>query len=375
MNSGFIMSMANKTVLVVDDQAPFLRLFSKFFDSSFRVLTASSGTEALQVIKDNPDIDTVVMDVMMPGMNGFETCKKIRESHTMFELPLLFLTARHDIADISEGFESGGNDFLTKPFEGVELIARVETLVKLKKLYSSNRKLHNKLDDMNKFLQMNIHDLKNPLSAIMVLANMVKSEDDINDDNRKSLDIIGSSADYMLKLVNQILDLAYLESDNVDLKKEEVDLNCIIAQVVDMNLPLASSKGQHIKCSYIASKPCVIKTDPEKVFSAINNLVSNAVKYSPVQKNIEAKVEMINKDEKNFVRIEICDEGPGFSSEDKVRLFDKFTKLSARPTAGEHSTGLGLAITKQFVEVSGGEIYLDSQYTKGSKFIVDLPTE
>lgn len=369
------MSVAKKTVLVVDDQAPFLRLFARFFDSTFRVLAASSGAEALRVIEQNPEIDTVVMDVMMPGMNGFEACRAIRETLTMFELPVLFLTARHDIADIAEGFESGGNDFLSKPFEGVELIARVNTLVKLKKLYTSNRKLHTKLDEMNKFLQMNIHDLKNPLSAIMVLANMVKAEEAIDTDNRKSLDIISSSADYMLKLVNQILDLAYLESDNIDLKKEDVDLNCIVAQVVDLNLPLAGSKGQKIKYNYVASKPCIIKTDPEKVFSAINNLISNAVKYSPVQKNIIANVDMIEKNDKHFVRIEICDEGPGFSTDDKDKLFDKFSKLSARPTAGEHSTGLGLAITKQFVEVSGGEIYLDSEYTKGSKFIVDLPTE
>ncbi len=360
-------------VLVVDDQLPFLRLFSKFFDSKiYDVRSASSGQQALDILNHEDGFDLIVLDVMMPNMNGFEVCKAVREKFTLFQLPILFLTAAKDTDSVVKGFSLGANDFVAKPFEAAELIARSQTLIKLKKLYETNAQLHSELDAKNKFLQMNIHDLKNPLTSISMLAELVKN--DLQDeDNPRNLEMIIKSSDFMLTLVDQILEISAIETKNYKLKKDLIDLNLLVAQVIDFNKPIADRKNQKIHFEMGPIKKCMVESDHDKMIQAINNIVSNAIKYSPKEKNIWARIDLKEYENTQYVRFELQDEGPGFTDDDRLNMFSKFKKLSAKPTGGESSSGLGLAIAKELIELHGGKIWLDNEVKVGSKFVIELP--
>lgn len=360
-------------VLVVDDQLPFLRLFSKFFDSKiYDVRSASSGQQALDILNHEDGFDLIVLDVMMPNMNGFEVCKAVREKFTLFQLPILFLTAAKDTDSVVKGFTLGANDFVAKPFEAAELIARSQTLIKLKKLYETNAQLHSELDAKNKFLQMNIHDLKNPLTSISMLAELVKN--DLQDeDNPRNLEMIIKSSDFMLTLVDQILEISAIETKNYKLKKDLIDLNLLVAQVIDFNKPIADRKNQKIHFEMGPIKKCMVESDHDKMIQAINNIVSNAIKYSPKEKNIWARIDLKEYENTQYVRFELQDEGPGFTDDDRLNMFSKFKKLSAKPTGGESSSGLGLAIAKELIELHGGKIWLDNEVKVGSKFVIELP--
>lgn len=360
-------------VLVVDDQLPFLRLFSKFFDSKiYDVRSASSGQQALDILNHEVGFDLIVLDVMMPNMNGFEVCKAVREKFTLFQLPILFLTAAKDTDSVVKGFSLGANDFVAKPFEAAELIARSQTLIKLKKLYETNAQLHSELDAKNKFLQMNIHDLKNPLTSISMLAELVKN-DLQDDDNPRNLEMIIKSSDFMLTLVDQILEISAIETKNYKLKKDLIDLNLLVAQVIDFNKPIADRKNQKIHFEMGPVKKCMVESDHDKMIQAINNIVSNAIKYSPKEKNIWARIDLKEYENTQYVRFELQDEGPGFTDDDRLNMFSKFKKLSAKPTGGESSSGLGLAIAKELIELHGGKIWLDNEVKVGSKFVIELP--
>lgn len=366
-------------ILVVDDQPQFLRLFKRIFSKTgYDIVTAEGGDFALEILERGERFNLLVLDVMMPVKSGYEVCREVRKQFNLFELPILFLTARRETEDVLKGFDAGGNDYVSKPFEAPELLSRTQTLIKLNKLYNINNELQLALNEKNKFLAMNIHDLKNPLSSIMVMTEILKKE--AENESRlqtiSNIEIINSSAMFMSGLVQQILDFAAMEDEGFKLKKELVDVNMIMSQVIDVNKHIAEQKKQTIKFVKGPENKCIILSDPDRMIQAFNNLVSNAIKYSPAQKTIYTNIVLKEYDNEGlFVRLEVEDEGPGFSEEDKLKIFNVFTPLSAKPTGGESSTGLGLVIAKELIEMSGGRIWLDNSNGIGSKFIVEIPAK
>lgn len=361
-------------ILVVDDREYNHKLLGKYFsDSEYSIDYFLSAELVIEKLYDGEIYDLAIIDVMMPGLDGYKLCEIIREQYNMFELPVLFLTGKSEPDDMVEAFRAGGNDFVAKPYRPQELIARAKTLLKLKNLYSTNRNLQAELVEKNSFIQMNVHDLKNPLTSIMALGTLLEEHVGKAGEGKELLDIIMNSASFINTLVNQILDISILDSENYKMRKEEVDMNLLVSQTVDYLNPLAKSKNQKIVFKRSEAERCLVSTDPEKMVQVLGNILSNAIKYSPKNSPIEASVSISNFNSDSVARVEIVDYGPGFTEEDKRNMFNKFVKLSARPTAGESSTGLGLVVAKKFVELNGGSLSLVSKPGIGSRFIIEIP--
>jgi len=223
-------------------------------------------------------------------------------------------------------------------------------------------------DQQNQLLNIAVHDLRNPLTTIPLWTELIKEEKRNHTAVVEMSSYINKAASKMTKTINELLESAALEANQIKLRYSEVDLVSLIQHVVENNMILAHAKNQqvHIK---IVDNP-IVYADETKLAEVVDNLLNNAIKYSAKNKNISIAIKQI--DEKAI--LEVIDEGLGFTKEDKKNVFQRFSKLSSKPTGEETSSGLGLFIVKLFVEAHKGTIYVESEVkNKGSKFTVEMP--
>jgi signal transduction histidine kinase len=238
-------------------------------------------------------------------------------------------------------------------------------------LHLQNEQLEQLNVEKNELLGIVAHDLKNPLSNVLGMTDMLLSYGNELDkeDQRRFLRTVMASSEHMVRLVNNLLDTNRLETSGLETHLTAVNISAVALIVVQDYQRRAADK--HITLHYETSNESIVaQADESFVRQVLDNLVSNAVKYSPHGKRAFIRV----KSGSEVVRVEIQDEGPGISAEDQNRLFGKFARLSAQPTGGEHSTGLGLSIVKKMVEAMNGRVWCESELGKGATFIVELPT-
>jgi signal transduction histidine kinase len=253
----------------------------------------------------------------------------------------------------------------------VEKSQREAEIYRLKnvELAQANESLRKINELKTELLSIAAHDLRNPLNAIKGLADVIRQE--VNDQKSviESSDLIYRSSQRMLHLISELLQTAAIESGKLTLNYKKVNVNDLAELVTLSNKQYANQKGQNLILLKEQNVDCTVNADEGRLREAMDNLVSNAIKYSPLQKSIWITVKRID----NVVRFEVRDEGPGLTEDDRKKLFGKFQRLSARPTGDESSTGLGLSITKNLVEMQGGHIWAESEVGKGSVFIIEFP--
>jgi signal transduction histidine kinase len=266
-----------------------------------------------------------------------------------------------------KGFEAGAVDYVTKPFNGAELLARVRTHLELKLARERLREMN---DEKNEFMGIAAHDLRNPLSAIKGYSEMVVEDAqdlkhrELEENGRRILD----TAARMAEMVQNLLDANRIERGEMQLNLAPTDLARIVGSVTETHRPRAAAKQQTLQLENEPA-PVTVLLDPSVMVQVLENLVSNAVKYSPAGKNIVVRLKRLPA----AVRCEVQDEGPGLSAEDHAKLFGKFARLTAKPTGGEHSTGLGLSIVKKMVEAMNGRVWCESELGRGAMFVVEFP--
>lgn len=366
--------LENANILVVDDIAPNIRLVAGLLGpEGFEVSFANSGKKALEQVTAN-DFDLILLDIMMPDMDGISVCKAIKEMPDKREIPIIFLTGKTDEMSIASAFEAGGVDYLYKPFNPVELVARVRTHLELKHardvISQTNRELQEALTFKNQFLSLASHDLKNPLGAVNAYLGMIQkdSETTIGPKSARFLESMQGMTQHMLELVATFLDKTALEMGRIEIKPKFINLLDIVRPVVEFYQPKAHNKGQTLTLKH-SSDEIWLTADKNRLYQIIENLVSNAVKYSP----LGSPIEVTASDHKDKVELRVKDQGPGFSEEDKTKLFGYFQRLGAQPTGNESSVGVGLALTRQIVELHEGTIRVESEQGQGATFVVELP--
>jgi signal transduction histidine kinase len=376
MNSNH--SESTPLILVVDDEQKNLQVLGNLLaEKKYRLDFATNGEEALDLAKSySPDL--ILLDVMMPKIDGFEVCEKLKKEKITQNIPIIFITAKHEDEDIIKGFECGGVDYICKPFKTQELLARVHTHLNLvltrKALQKANDELVLFNEMKSEFLGIACHDLKNPLSGIVWHADLLKDsiQNYENSHNIQSseeleiLSIIESSASNMLQIINNIMDTEFLESGKVKMDLASVDLGLIAQQIFQINK--ASAKKKSIDLLIETEQNLFSIVDVSRVREIMDNLLSNAIKYSPRNKTVSLKI--VSKNDKILFIVQ--DEGPGFSDQDKKEMYGKFARLSARPTGDEISTGLGLSIVKNLVELLKATIVLESKPGHGATFTVSF---
>ena len=305
---------------------------------------------------------------MMPEMDGLEVCRRLKADAATRDIPVVFLTASNEMEHLVKGFEAGAVDYVTKPFNGAELLARVRTHLELKLARERPREMN---DEKNEFMGIAAHDLRNPLSAIKGYAEMVIEDaqelkhGDLEEHGRRILD----TAARMAEMVQNLLDTNRIERGEMQVNLAPTDLATVVSVVVETQRPRATAKQQTIHLDN-ATGPVTVVVDPTVLVQVLENLLSNAVKYSPPGKGIWVQL----RRDSGGVGCEVRDEGPGLSPDDQKKLFGKFARLSAKPTGGEHATGLGLSIVKKMVEAMHGKVWCESELGKGATFVVEFPT-
>ncbi len=360
-------------VLIVDDNTTNIQVVGSILKNlKVDISVATNGRAALEIVnKVNPDL--ILLDIMMPEMDGFEVIDELYSNDSTRQIPVIFITAKIQTEDIVKAFEKGAVDYITKPFKAPELLVRVKTqlnikhyLLTLERQTSQLKKLN---QDKNEFLSIAAHDLKNPINTITMLGKVLRDTDDLSADEIKEFanDLITSSSK-MFHLISELLDINAIEEGKIAMTKENVNLDSVIKTTVMQYDMHANEKNIKIVYNNTAQNPYAL-ADENAVVQILDNILSNAIKYSPFDKSIS--IELLNTD--NKIIFSIKDEGLGFTEEDKTKLFSKFSKLSTRPTNNENSTGLGLSIVKRYIEALDGNIDLESTHGEGAKFIVSLP--
>jgi signal transduction histidine kinase len=357
-----VAATAPPTVLVIDDQPASVRIVGAMLaHSGFRVLPAHSGSEGLELAKaGNPDV--VLLDMKMPGMDGFEVLKQLRDTAATKDVPVIFLTADNDRDHLVEAFAAGAIDYITKPFVAEELLARVQTHYDLKKARDALRSFALEKQQMAELVA---HDLRNYFANIIFSADMLTASTAADPSRHRLAESIRSSADSGMLFLQ-----AFLEQQERQLHGaaiEPLPVRQLLREVVDLLNHVAVAKT--ITLNLLAHETVIVSGLRPGVSHILQNLVTNAIKYSPRHSQIDVNAFRHGKSG----RIQVMDRGPGISAEDQAKLFQRFVRLSASPTEGESSSGLGLALAKQQARAMGGNLWHESRDGGGSIFTLELP--
>lgn len=355
-----------RKLLLVDDQEVNLRMVGGILRRcGFDVLSAPDGAAALALL-GRQAFDLILLDILMPGRDGFEVCRDIRSNPEWRDIPIIFLSAAEDKDLIVRALEAGGVDYVTKPFNAAELVSRVRNHLALKLARDELRQL---AEDKDELLGILAHDLKNHLGGMKITAHILNKTVEGHADARLGslATAIHTGTDQMFAFVVEFL--ANSAADRgFKLNAEPLWLDELSAAATQHYEETARRKGITLTHSGKVTSPT--SADRAAVNQILHNLISNAVKFSPADTTVRISVE---SDPAGAVICRVQDEGPGFSADDKALMFRRYQRLSAQPTAAEPSTGLGLSIVKKLIDDIGGDIACDSADGRGATFTLRFP--
>jgi two-component system sensor histidine kinase/response regulator len=366
--------LKGRRILAVDDDRINLRIIGGILrNEGYEIAEATSGEQALEVYATfEPNL--VLLDVMMPGIDGFATCRTLKKTYGDKCAPVIFVTAKSEADDVVMGFDAGGVDYLTKPFRPKEVVARIRTHLSNQQLVEQQKHLVDQLSKANaakdRFLGMCAHDLRNPLSSIRGLAELMDENaiGILTPEQKEIVQTIHGASQSMLLLVNELLDVATIEAGHLKLEKTPVSILEIVERSVHLSNIEAAKKNTKIEIVKSAGDP-IVDVDRNKIRQVVDNLINNAVKYSPRGSIVTV---LIHRNE-TMAGFAVRDSGPGIPESERHKLFKDYGTLSSVPTGGEKSTGLGLAICRKIIEAHNGTIGVDNIPGRGAEFIVSLP--
>ncbi len=383
------MGTKSTKILVVDDDQFVRDMLAMILDAGgYEVETAENGLEAMTKLRGGSGAEVIISDMNMPEMDGNELIGEIRKDDE--DIPIIILTGNNEISVAIEAIHRGANEYLLKD-ENIQdtVILSVEKVVekyRLKKqnlqliddlarnnmeLEKSNRELLELNNLKNRFLGMAAHDLRNPLTSISGLSEILKSKafGPLSEDQEEYLTVINNASNDMLTLVNDLLDISVIESGKLELKFKRSSLKDLLEERAKLGSVIAGRKN--IMLHTVFSDVPEVLFDCNRIAQVVDNLVGNAIKFSPAGSNIYITLSREN----DMAKVSVRDEGPGISAAEQSKLFGEFQRLSAQPTGDEKSTGLGLAIVKKIISAHNGGLEVDSKIGAGSTFSFTLPLE
>ena len=361
-------------ILAVDDEQLNLELLRFILERNAFEFKGTNDDDYFFELLEQRLHDLILFDVIMPRIEGFELCEKLKSFARYRDIPVIFLTGKVNVKDKVKGFEVGGVDYVTKPFNEQELIARIQTHIELRRAknqieqQAENLRQSNTLKD--RMFSIIGHDLRSPLSAAKLKMDFImrgiidpKSDDFVDGTVFELL----KTMDEALNLLQNLLGWAKSESDQIQVIPENLDL----ANIVEQTFRLLKLGSEHKKIELINCIPAntFVHADLNTTKTVLRNLLSNAIKFTPIDGKI--KVNGLVADERIF--IEVQDNGQGISNEDITKILNPNEHFSKLGTEKEPGTGLGLVLCQNFVKKNGGTLKIKSSLGKGSTFYFDLP--
>lgn len=373
------------TILLVDDNPNNLNvLFKALSNENYKLLAAKNGEEAIKRAEYAlPDL--ILLDVLMPGINGFETCKLLKENEKTREIPVIFMTALSETENKVKGFEAGAVDYVTKPIQYEEVLLRVQTHLTIQELKKSLQEKNKELEERNqlldyalqkemelnklksRFIYLASHDLKNPLSIIILMSRMLSDElEPGEEDKYDKLEKIIKSGKFISQLLDDILLATIADEEELKFNPNPIDIVRLCRDIAG-DYQLINS-GHLIKFETENINGPVL-ADERLLVHIINNLLSNCIKYSP--KGSEVFFKALRENYQIFLIFK--DQGIGISNEDQKVLFEEFKRGT---NVGKISgSGLGLSIVKRCAAIHNGEISFESELGKGTTTTFKFPVQ
>ena len=385
-------------ILIVDDQPNNLQVLSDTLSAAnLQVAVALNGEGALEQIQHlQPDL--ILLDVMMPGIDGFETCRRILAIPAMREVPILFMTALSDVDYKTQGFEAGAVDYITKPFQQAEVFARIQVHLKLHSmnqlLEEKNQQLQlakDKADHANRvkseFLANMSHELRTPLNGVMGYAQGLQMSKNLDSREQGWVDSIYMCGSHLLTLIDDVLDISKIEAEKLELLPHPIYLEHFLQQLVAMFELRAEEDELHFAVELCDNLPTALYADEKRLRQVLINLLGNAFKFTS-EGGVTLRVQHISpkKTRESIpaqeaksklscslgkLRFEIEDTGIGIAPENQNKIFEPFEQTPASKQSSQ-GTGLGLSISSKILELMGSQIKLHSEINRGSLFSFEI---
>lgn len=365
--SGRIRQLAARdpVVLVVDDQPSTRELVCAILrQGGYLIREAGGGQEAIDAVAESPP-DLVLLDMLMPGIDGFAVTAALRENPATADLPVIFLTAATERQYLVRAFECGAVDFVAKPFVSEELLARVRTHLELKFTRDHLKRIAREREDLASLVA---HDLKNPLSTIRFSTQLLERQPGDAERTARLAGTIRTSIDNALAFIQDYLERRADDEVMRHLRTERVALDAAVLESAARFEPALHAK--ELRLALDGVEPVEVQGDPAAVAHVIDNLLSNAIKFSAAGSPIEIAC---GPGSPGTGRCLVLDRGEGIDPEEQRKLFRRFVRLKAQPTEGDAAHGLGLALAKRDVARMGGELWYEHRAGGGSVFAFELP--
>ncbi len=367
-------SLKGMKVLIVDDNAENITLLRTYFKNlNLNIFAATNGRLAIDAAKKSvPDV--ILLDVMMPEMDGYEVCKELKNFESTKNIPIIFLTAKVATEDLVQGFLAGGSDYIKKPIQCEEVLIRVRTQLQLRKYTKEKDNLILKAMESNRtkseFMARMSHELRTPMNAILGFSQllMVDAQNEKATTREKDIARIIKAGKHLLDLINEVLDLSQIETGDLKVRLSPIDIHTLKNEVVDLAMPLAREKEVQIYDENKDEKPVYVIADKTRLKQVLINLTTNAIKYNKPDGRVTLKYSVDGE----RLKLEVSDTGKGIPDELKSNLFTPFERLGAELTDVQ-GTGIGLSISKKLMELMGGDISFESKVDEGSSFFIDIP--
>lgn len=409
--------MSKGKLLLVDDVPANIKVLIEALQDEYEIIIATSGERALGWASSEEQPDLILLDIMMPGMDGYEVCRRLKDDPNTKHIPVIFVTAMHEEEDETRGLSLGAVDYVHKPYSLAIIKARIATQLALKfhqedlaqaeaDLLEANEYLESRVEERTKdivainlklveevfkhrktsealehashaagqasrakrdFLDNMSHEIRTPINGIVGFSSLLKSSD-LTEQQQSYLDMLTTSTDRLLSTVDKVLDFAKIESENLELEGRGFSVSELLDAVVYKQTEHARKKRILLKCVKADDLPDHVVGDPVRLEQIIGNMVDNGIKFSERGSVVISALLDRHLDHGVVIHFQVVDEGIGMAPEVQSRVFGAFNQEDMSNTRKYEGTGLGLTISSLLVEMMGGRIWVDSEVGKGSTF-------
>ncbi len=377
-------------LLLVDDQPANLHLMVEILREEYRIKTVTKGSEALGIAARDPRPDLILLDVMMPELNGVEVLHQLRVDKKMGNIPVIFISADASEQTQFKGLDDGADDYVVKPIQPLALLARVRNLLRRKRAEDALERLNQELEQRieertlalsiakeaaetanrakNAFLRTVSHELRTPMNAILGFTDIAKYSAS-DPEQMQYLETVTKASEQLLAIINGIIDVSEKEANRLTLEKVNFTVGRVLEDAINRIGNNASEKGLKLNTEVapeIVDLP--LQGDPKRIGQVLSNLIDNAVKFT-AQGAVSVHLTLDKETQSDVcVRFEVRDTGIGIAQKDQDRVFDTFQQADGSLTRSYGGTGLGLAIARRLVRSMGGKLGVNSQPGVGSTF-------